>query len=281
MYAAIRVKLYRYAMRHSVNKITQRIKKSIIHMTHYSRSSHVGSCLSIADILYALYFEVMNIDSQNPLKSDRDRFILSKGHGSAALYATLAEKGFFSKELLDKFYIDGGVLPGHLDKDSVPGIEVSSGSLGHGLSIGVGMSIANRQEKNPGQVYVVLGDGECNEGSVWEAAMLAATLKLGNLTAIVDFNKLQGFGRTNDVIDQTNMAERWRCFGWETFDVDGHSVDELTSVLKLPHNRPKAVIAHTVKGKGISFMENKLEWHYKSPDSTQRMQAVNELDGII
>lgn len=268
-------------MRHSVTKINQKIKKWIVHMTHYSRSSHVGSCLSIADMLYVLYFKVMNVDPRDPMKRDRDRFILSKGHGSAALYATLAEKGFFSKDLLEKFYIDGGVLPGHLDKDSVPGIEVSSGSLGHGLSIGVGMSIANRQEKNPGQVYVLLGDGECNEGSVWEAVMLAATLKLGNMTALVDFNKLQGFGRTNDVIDQTNMAERWRSFGWEAYDVDGHNIEELTSVLNLPHNGPKAIIAHTVKGRGVSFMENRLEWHYKSPDAAQLTQAVDELDGTL
>lgn len=248
-------------------------------MTHYSRSSHVGSCLSIVDILTVLYFKVMNVDPADPSKKDRDRFILSKGHGSAALYATLAEKGFFSKELLEKFYIDGGVLPGHLDKDSVPGIEVSSGSLGHGLSIGVGMSIANRQEKSPAQVFVLLGDGECNEGSVWEAAMLAATLKLGNLTAIVDFNKLQGFGRTNDVIDQSNLAERWRSFGWESYEVDGHDQEELEAVLLLPHSGPKAVIAHTIKGKGVSFMENRLEWHYKSPDSAQLSCAVGELDG--
>lgn len=248
-------------------------------MTHYSRSSHVGSCLSIVDILTVLYFRIMNVDPADPSKKHRDRFILSKGHGSAALYAILAEKGFFPKELLEKFYIDGGVLPGHLDRDSVPGIEVSSGSLGHGLSIGVGMSIASRQEKSPAQVYVLLGDGECNEGSVWEAVMLAATLKLGNLTAIVDFNKLQGFGRTNDVIDQTNMAERWRSFGWESYEVDGHDQEALAAVLKLPHSGPKAVIAHTIKGKGVSFMENRLEWHYKSPDSAQLNCAVSELDG--
>jgi transketolase len=255
------------------------IKHSIIRMTHYSYSSHVGSCLSIADILYALYFRVLNIDPKVPHKADRDKFILSKGHGSAALYATLAEKGFFPKAYLDKFYIDGGILPGHLDMDAVPGVEVSAGSLGHGLSVGVGMAVANRQMNNPGRVYVLLGDGECNEGSVWEAIMLASTIKLSNLTAIIDYNKLQSFGRTNEVIDQKNMAERWKSFGWEVYEVNGHKLDELERAFSLPQTGPKVVIAHTVKGKGVSFMEDRLEWHYKSPNDEQYAQAIKELEG--
>ncbi|GAM11014.1 hypothetical protein OR1_03322 [Geobacter sp. OR-1] len=248
-------------------------------MTHYSHSSHVGSCLSIAEILYTLYFRTLRIDPLSPLNEDRDRFILSKGHGSAALYATLAEKGFFPKEYLDRFYIDAGMLPGHLDKDAVPGVEVSSGSLGHGLSIGLGMAIANRQSGNPGRIFVVLGDGECNEGSVWEAIMLAATLKLANLTAIVDFNKLQSFGRTNEVIDQHNMSTRWRDFGWDAHDVDGHDPDAMERLFNAPQDRPKVLIAHTVKGKGVSFMEDRLEWHYKSPNDDQYRQALEELGG--
>jgi transketolase len=248
-------------------------------MTHYSYSSHVGSCLSIADILYALYFRVLNIDPKVPHKADRDKFILSKGHGSAALYATLAEKGFFPKAYLDRFYIDGGILPGHLDMDAVPGVEVSAGSLGHGLSVGVGMAVANRQMNNPGRVYVLLGDGECNEGSVWEAVMLASTITLSNLTAIIDYNKLQSFGRTNEVIDQKNMAERWRSFGWEVYEVNGHKLDELERAFSLPQTGPKVIIAHTVKGKGVSFMEDRLEWHYKSPNDEQYAQAIKELEG--
>lgn len=255
------------------------IKRSIIRMTHYSYSSHVGSCLSIADILYALYFRVLNIDPKVPHKADRDKFILSKGHGSAALYATLAEKGFFPKAYLDRFYIDGGILPGHLDMDAVPGVEVSAGSLGHGLSVGVGMAVANRQMNNPGRVYVLLGDGECNEGSVWEAVMLASTITLSNLTAIIDYNKLQSFGRTNEVIDQKNMAERWRSFGWEVYEVNGHKLDELERAFSLPQTGPKVIIAHTVKGKGVSFMEDRLEWHYKSPNDEQYAQAIKELEG--
>ncbi|UUZ86508.1 transketolase [Paenibacillus sp. P26] len=205
--------------------------------------------------------------------------MLSKGHGSAALYATLSERGFFSKELLNKYYIDNGILPGHLDMEAVPGIEVSAGSLGHGLSLGVGMAIANRQSKNSGHVYVLLGDGECNEGSVWEAIMLASSLNLTNLTAIVDYNKLQGYGRTNDIINQENMKERWSAFGWDVHVVDGHSVMQLTDVfINKSQQRPRVIIADTIKGKGISFMEDKLEWHYKSPNDEQYQLAMEELE---
>ncbi len=254
------------------------IKKSILHMVHHSKSSHVGSCLSIADILYTLYFKVLNIDPGNPQKCDRDKFILSKGHGSAALYATLAERGFFPKDYLSRFYIDGGILPGHVDMTVVPGLETSSGSLGHGLSTGVGMAIANRQTNNPGRIYVLLGDGECNEGSVWEAAMLASHLRLVNLTAIVDFNKLQGFGRTHEIINQENLAERWRAFGWETYEVDGHNIYDLEAAFNKAQSGPKILIAHTIKGKGVSFMEDRLEWHYKSPNDEQYTAAVREVE---
>jgi transketolase len=257
---------------------TREIRKSIIHMTHYSKSSHVGTCLSIVDILFVLYYKVMNIDPADPHKHERDKFILSKGHGSAALYATLAHRGYFSTELLDRFYIDGGVLPGHLDCEAVPGVEVSAGSLGHGLSLGVGMALANKQTNNPGNIYVVVGDGECNEGSVWEAAMLAPNLGLNNLTAVVDFNNLQGFGRTNEIINQANMAERWKAFGWDVIEVDGHNLEQLEKAFRTTNERPKAIIAHTIKGKGVSFMEDKLEWHYKSPNDEQYATAIKELD---
>lgn len=238
----------------------------------------MGSCLSIADILYTLYYNVLRIDPKNPKKEDRDKFILSKGHGSAALYATLAERGFFTKQHLEHFYIDNGVLPGHLDMKAIPGVEVSTGSLGHGLSIGAGMAIANRQTSKKGNIFVLLGDGECNEGSVWEAVMFASSQKLNNLTAIVDFNGLQGFGNTNMVINQDNLAERWKVFGWEVYEVDGHDLKELERALMKPQNGPKAIVARTVKGKGISFMEGKLEWHYKSPNSAEYEQALSELE---
>lgn len=258
--------------------ILKDIRKSILYMTHYSKSSHAGSCLSIVDILYILYFKILNIDPKNPQTVDRDKFILSKGHGSAALYATLAARGFFPLDYLDKFYIDNGILPGHLDMLAVPGIDASAGSLGHGFSIGLGMAIANRQTNNPGKIFVLLGDGECNEGSVWEAVMLAGSLGLMNLTAIVDYNKLQSFGRTDEVINQKNMSERWRSFGWDAHDVDGHNLAELEGIFTSIHKGPKAIIAHTIKGKGVSFMENRLEWHYKSPNAEQYERALREIE---
>jgi transketolase len=253
------------------------IRKSILHMVHYSKSSHVGTCLSMVEILYTLYTRIMNVDPLEPGHPERDKFILSKGHGSAALYATLAECGFFPKSELNRYYIDGGILPGHLDRTTVPGIEVSAGSLGHGLSLGLGMAIANKVDRRPGHIYVLLGDGECNEGSVWEAVMLASTIGVNNLTAIIDYNKIQSFGRTNEVINQANMTERWKAFGWEAHEADGHSVDELERLFRLPQSGPKAVIAHTVKGKGISYMEDKLEWHYKSPNDREYEAALREI----
>lgn len=262
-----------------MNTTINNIRKAILHMVHYSKSSHVGACLSIVEILYVLYFKVMTIDVCEPKKNDRDKFILSKGHGSAALYATLAEKGFFTKKYLDKFYVDDGILPGHIDMTVVPGLEASAGSLGHGLGIGVGMAIANKQMNNPGRVYVLLGDGECNEGSVWEAVMLAAHLKLTNIIAIVDCNKLQGFGKTQEVIKQENLAERWQAFGWEACELNGHDIHQLEATFNKEQSAPKVVIANTIKGKGISFMENRLEWHYKSPNDEQYEAALQELDG--
>jgi len=260
------------------NSGIKNIRKKILRVTNSSKTSHVGSCLSIVEILYVLYFKVLRVDPGQPEKWERDKFILSKAHASVALYSTLSERGFFPDEILEKFHINDGILPGHLEKGIVPGIETSGGSLGHGLSIGVGMAIANKIDKNPGHIYVLLGDGECNEGSVWEAVMLASTLKLNNITGIVDFNKLQSYGRTNEVINQKNMVKRWNVFGWDSYEVNGHDINEIEKVLRFPHNKPKAIIAHTIKGKGISFMEDRLEWHYKSPNDNELFKAIQELD---
>lgn len=257
------------------------IRKSILDMMYRSKSSHIGSCFSIVEILYTLYFKVLNIQGSTYKLEAKDKFILSKAHGSAALYATLAERGFFSKERLREYYVDGGSLPGHLDMLSVPGVEVSAGSLGHGLSIGTGIAIAKKQECKSEHVYVLLGDGECNEGSVWEAAMLAAHLQLTNLTAIVDYNKFQGFGKTNEVINQRNLNERWLAFGWEVIEVDGHNIEKLEEALKAVQKGPKVLIAHTIKGKGVSFMENKLEWHYKSPNDQEYLLALKEMEDML
>ncbi|MCG3714300.1 transketolase [Aliarcobacter butzleri] len=261
----------------NLKDISKRIRRSIVKMNAKSFASHSGTALSTVDILTTLYFKIMNIDTNNPTLKTRDKFILSKGHGSSALYATLAERGYFSKELLDGFYVDGGQLPGHLDKDAVPGVEVSSGSLGHGLAIGVGMAIANKIDKLDNQIYVMCGDGELNEGSVWEAIMFASHKSLDNLTMIIDYNKLQGYGKTNEVINLEPLNEKLKSFNWDVIEIDGHNFEEIEQALCLETNKPKAIIAHTIKGKGVSYMENEFIWHYKSPNKEQLKQALEEL----
>jgi transketolase len=261
----------------NLEQISKEIRKSIIRMNAKSSASHSGTALSTVDILTLLYFKIMNIDPNNPTLPNRDKFILSKGHGSSALYATLAQRGFFDKTLLGGFYIDGGQLPGHLDKEAVPGVEVSSGSLGHGLSIGLGMAIANKVDNLKNNIYVMCGDGELNEGSVWEAIMFAPQMKLNNLIMIVDYNKLQGYGKTNEVVDLEPLNDKLKSFNWDVIEIDGHNFQEIEQALMKKTNRPKAIIAHTIKGKGISYMENQFVWHYKSPNEAQLKQALEEL----
>ena len=225
-----------------------------------------------------LYYNILRIDPENPYVPDRDRFILSKGHASSALYAVLAEKGFFKRETLDRFYIDDGSLPGHLDKNFAPGIEASTGSLGHGLSVGLGMAVASKVDGIGFDVYVLCGDGELNEGSVWEAILFAGHRGLDNLTLIIDYNKLQGYGRTDEVLDLEPLAKKLEAFNWHTVEIDGHNFREIEDALRLRPGRPMAIIAHTIKGKGVSFMEDRLEWHYKSPNKGQLEQALQELE---
>jgi transketolase len=251
------------------------LRKDIFRMMFYSKSSHIGGCLSCIDILYSLYFRTMDCKKIKTKSPDRDIFILSKGHNSAALYVVLAHAGFFPLEYLDKYYIDDGVLPGHLDMTKIDGIECSSGSLGHGASIGLGFAIAKNRNNNAGHIYVLMGDGECNEGSVWEAAMLASTLKQKNYTLIVDFNHLQGMGR--DVISQPNLGERFAAFGFKVHEINGNDIGQIIPVLQ-DRDGPIAIIAHTIKGYGVSFTEDKLEWHYKSPNGDQLGLALKELE---
>jgi transketolase len=256
------------------NSFIKELRKDIFRMMHYSKSSHIGGCLSCIDILYSLYFKVMDCEKIKTKSPNRDIFILSKGHNSAALYVILSHAGFFPLEYLNKYYIDDGLMPGHLDMTKVAGIECSSGSLGHGASIGLGFAIAKNRSRNGGHVYVLMGDGECNEGSVWEAVMLAATLKQKNYTIIVDFNHLQGMGR--DVIDQNNLGERFVAFGFKVCEINGNDIKEIIPALQY-HDGPLAIIAHTIKGYGVRFTEDKLEWHYKSPDDVQLDIALKEL----
>ena len=242
------------------------LRTRIVHVLGRGGRGHVGTSLSLVEILRVLFDSVLRYDPSNPKWSQRDRFILSKGHGCIALYVLLQEKGYFPEEELWKFCRFDGILGGHPDP-KVPGIEVSTGSLGHGLPIGVGMAFNARYEKAPHRVFVVLGDGECDEGSVWEAAMSAAKHKLDNLVVMVDYNKQQSYASTYEVLDLEPFADKWRSFGFSCREVDGHDVTALEQVFtRLPFepDKPSAIICHTVKGKGVSFAENDLKWHHKS-----------------
>jgi transketolase len=250
-------------------------------MVHRAQASHAGSALSLVDILVSLHFEVMRGDPARPDDPARDKLILSKGHGCAALYATLVERGYCDPAVLQTYCLDGGQLAGHPIRHCIPGVEVTSGSLGHGLSIGAGWALGDRTLGRPSRVFVVMGDGECNEGAVWEAAMFAAARGLDNLFALVDYNRLQGLGRTHLINQIDPLAEKWRTFGWDVREVDGHSFEALLSAFGDSAElagRPRAIIAHTVKGKGVSFMEDQLSWHYKSPTVDQYSQALRELE---
>jgi len=253
----------------------------VLAMVHASGASHVGASLSAVDILVSLYFNVLRIDPASPADPARDRLLLSKGHGCAALYAVLAERGFAGKGILEGFSVDGGTLWGHSTWKTMPGIEASTGSLGHGLPMGAGMAIAAKADGRASRVFVILGDGECDEGSVWEAAMLSGHRRLDNLVAIVDYNKIQSLGAVKDVLGLEPFADKWRAFGWEAREINGHSHEEIIAALSavpFKPGRPSVVIAHTVKGKGVSFMEGELAWHYKSPDAAQLESACGEID---
>jgi transketolase len=262
--------------------LARKIRRHCVAMTSRANSSHIGSCLSIADILAVLYGQVLRFRPDEAEWPDRDRFILSKGHGCAAFYAVLAEAGFFPAEWLDTYYLNGTRLAGHATHKGVPGVEVSTGSLGHGLPIGVGMALAARRDGLAHRVFCVVSDGECDEGSTWEAALLAPQLKLDNLTVIVDYNKIQSLGRVKDVIDLDPLAAKWSAFRWATREIDGHDLAALeTTLASVPFEpgRPSCIVANTVKGKGISFMEDNLLWHYRAPRGADFDRAMAELGG--
>ena len=262
--------------------MAKKIRLHALHMTHVGKSSHIGSILSIADMLSVLYGSVLNVDPLNPKWKLRDRFILSKGHAGAAVYAVLAESGFFDVKKLLTHYQDGSDLSGHVSHKGIPGVEFSTGSLGHGLPVGCGMALSAKRDNLSHRVFVLLSDGECDEGSNWEAALFAAQYQLSNLTVLIDYNKLQSLGPVAETINLEPFADKWRAFGWDVYEVDGHDHDELNSVLGFVSEaeiRPKCVIAHTIKGKGVSFMENSVLWHYRSAQGAEYQAAVIELDG--
>lgn len=255
------------------------IRQDVIRMLATAGSGHPGGSLSAVEILTALYFQVLRVDPRRPDDPERDRFILSKGHACPALYATLAERGFFPLSWLEDLRRLGSPLQGHPDMRKVPGVEMSTGSLGQGLSVGVGMALAGRLRESGYRVYVLLGDGECQEGQVWEAAMAAAHYRLRNLVAIVDRNGLQIDGPTEEVLALEPLADKWKAFGWSVITVNGHDFGELLSAFESVGyaRRPTAIIARTVKGKGVSFMENQVDWHGKAPNREQGEQALKEL----
>lgn len=263
--------------------LSKKIRKHIVQMTHLGKSSHVASGLSIADLLAVLYADFLKVDSKDPKWPERDRFILSKGHAGASVYATLAEVGFFPLEKLKSHYQDGSDLSGHVSHKGIPGVEISTGSLGHGLSIGAGMAYAAKLNQQKHRVVVLLSDGECDEGSNWEAIMFSAHHQLANLIAIVDYNKIQSLDSVSHTLELEPFADKWKSFGWEVQEINGHHHDEILSALKNTQNhslKPHCLIAHTTKGKGISFMENSVLWHYRSPQGDAYQAALKELESL-
>lgn len=266
----------------ALKKIANKIRMDIIQEIYYAKSGHPGGALSCADILTVLYFNEMNIDELKPNDENRDRFVLSKGHASAALYATLAEKGYFPKEELITFRNISSYLQGHPDMKHTPGVDMSTGSLGQGLSVANGMALASKMDKKGYRVYCLLGDGELEEGQVWEAAMTASKYNLDNLCAIVDCNELQLIGKTDDIkgLNIDDIENKFKSFGFNTLRIDGNNIDSIISALmkaEQTKGMPTCIIAKTVKGKGVSFMENKPEWHGKAPSDEKFKRAIDEL----
>ena len=260
-------------------EFSARIRAHALRMVNSASAAHIGSSLSMADILSVLYTHVLRVDPARPDWPERDHLIVSKGHAAAILYAALAEREFFPVDWLTDYCKDESKLLGHVSHH-VPGVEVSTGSLGHGLPIACGMALAIKREHRSNRTFVILSDGELDEGSCWEAILFAGHNQLDNLVAIVDYNKIQSFGKVKDVLDLDPLAAKWEAFRWHTVEIDGHDLAQLQDTLSrvpLEAGKPTAIIAHTIKGKGVSFMEDRLEWHYKSPNTEQLAQALKEL----
>ena len=257
------------------------IRRHGLEMTHLSRGSHIGAIFSLAEIMAVLYTRVLRVRPEEPLWPDRDRLILSKGHAGAAVYAALAERGFFPVEQLKEHYANGSILSGHVSHKGVPGVEFSTGSLGHGLAVAAGLALGARMDGAPWRVYAVLGDGECDEGSVWEAALQAAQFGLDGLTVVVDRNRMQSLDFTENTLRLEPFEAKWRDFGWHACTVDGHdpaALERAFAEAKEVRGQPQVIIAVTVKGKGVSFMENDILWHYRTPQGDEYEAALKELE---
>ncbi|MBN2053128.1 transketolase [Candidatus Woesearchaeota archaeon] len=264
-----------------LKRIASEVRFKIIEIIYDSQAPHLGSSLSCVDIFVALYWKVLNNNPEMARKKDvlRDRCILSKGHAAPTLFAALAKRGYFPEKMLDNYLKDGSCLAEHPGPSCVPGVELATGSLGHGLSVGLGMAIASRVNKQDYKVYIVMSDGELNEGSVWEAAMFAAAQKAGNLVAIIDYNKWQATARSREVMALEPLKQKWDAFGWNAYEINGHDINEIIKTLEnIPKNdKPSVIIAHTIKGKGVSFMEDDNNWHYKAPTHEEVQKAKKEL----
>jgi transketolase len=257
-----------------MKKIIKQIRKNIIHLANLSKSPHVASALSCADIIATLYFKILKLE---PFEK-RDIFILSKAHSAMALYSTLYEKKLLTKKEFESYYQNGGVLPAHTDKKSNKYIEISAGSLGHGLPIGIGMAYSMKLKKEKRKVFVLMGDGESQEGSVWESAMIAPKLNLDNLVVFIDRNNLQGYGRADELLSYEPIDDKFKAFNWEVIRIDGHNVNEIIKAVKVKTDKPKMVILDTIKGKGVNFMEDKLIWHYYIVTDEIKREALKVLD---
>ena len=259
----------------------KQIRKHALRMTSLGKSSHIGSVFSMADIVAVLYGEILNVDPLNPQWKDRDRFILSKGHAGAGVYAALAEKGFFPVEKLDTHYQDGSDLSGHVSHKGIPGVEFSTGSLGHGLAVGTGMAYSAKLDNQSHRVFVLLSDGECDEGSNWEAILFAAHHQLDHLVAIVDYNKLQSIKTITETLNLEPFTDKWKSFGWAVREIDGHNHEEIKRTfaeIPFTSGKPNCIIAHTTKGQGVSFMQNSVLWHYRSAQGDEYENALQELN---
>ena len=266
-----------------LKEIARNIRKDIVSMIHTSKSGHPGGSLSAVEILTALYFDEMNIDPNNCKMEDRDRFVLSKGHAAPVLYATLAQKGYFDREELKGLRKINRMLQGHPDMKGTPGVEMSTGSLGQGFSVACGMAMASKLDNAPWRVYALLGDGEVQEGIVWEAAMSAAHYKLDNMVAFLDYNGLQIDGKTEDVMNIGSIVDKFKAFGWNVIEIDGHDFDQIFAALDMAKEtvgKPTMIIAKTIKGKGVSFMENQAGWHGAAPSDSDLETALLDLGGV-
>ena len=260
------------------------MRKDVLEMIVRARGTHIASSFSIVDLLVYLYDKVLNIDPKHPKDEKRDKFVLSKGHGCAALYVVLANFGFFPKSILKSYCSPGSILGGHPDSARIPGVETSTGSLGHGLSVAVGFALANKINKINSKIYCLIGDGECNEGAVWEAAMVAAHHKLDNLVLILDDNKLLISGFAKDILDPLSFKKKFLAFGWNTIEISGHNFDQINYAFEkasAKKQRPAVIIANTIKGKGVSFMENQKEWYSILPNEEEMQVALKELSDRI